>query len=156
MMYILLLSVHGLIRGHDLELGANADTGGQTGYVVDLARALGRHTEVGRVDLVTRLIRDPRYSADYAVPEESLEGSARIVRLPFGPARYLRKEMLWEHLDALVDSCLHFLRRQGRIPDAIHAHYADAGYVGTHLSRLLGVPLIFTGHSLGRFKRDRL
>ncbi len=155
-MYILLLSVHGLIRGHDLELGANADTGGQTGYVVDLARALGRHTEIGRVDLVTRLIRDPRYSADYAVPEESLEGSARIVRLPFGPARYLRKEMLWEHLDALVDSCLHFLRRQGRIPDAIHAHYADAGYVGTHLSRLLGVPLIFTGHSLGRFKRDRL
>ncbi|MHB1552214.1 MAG: HAD-IIB family hydrolase [Vulcanimicrobiaceae bacterium] len=156
MMYILLLSVHGLIRSHDLELGANADTGGQTSYVVELARALGRHTEIGRVDLVTRLIRDPRYSPDYAVPEESLGGSARIVRLPFGPARYLRKELLWDHLDALVDSCLHFLKRQGRIPDAIHAHYADAGYVGTHLSRLLGVPLIFTGHSLGRVKRERL
>ena len=41
--YLLLISVHGLIRGHDLELGRDADTGGQTKYVVDLARALGRH-----------------------------------------------------------------------------------------------------------------
>ena len=38
--YILLISIHGLIRGHDLELGRDADTGGQTKYVVDLARAL--------------------------------------------------------------------------------------------------------------------
>jgi uncharacterized protein YbaP (TraB family) len=39
-LHILLLSVHGLIRGHDLELGRDADTGGQTLYVVELARAL--------------------------------------------------------------------------------------------------------------------
>ena len=41
-MYILLLSIHGLIRGHELELGRDADTGGQTLYVVDLARALAQ------------------------------------------------------------------------------------------------------------------
>jgi len=29
-LYIVLISVHGLIRGHDLELGRDADTGGQT------------------------------------------------------------------------------------------------------------------------------
>ena len=28
--YPLLISVHGLIRGHDLELGRDSDTGGQT------------------------------------------------------------------------------------------------------------------------------
>ena len=39
--YLLLISIHGLIRGHELELGRDADTGGQTKYVVDLARALG-------------------------------------------------------------------------------------------------------------------
>jgi sucrose-phosphate synthase len=39
-----LISVHGLIRGHDLELGRDADTGGQTKYVVDLARAIARWT----------------------------------------------------------------------------------------------------------------
>ena len=38
--YLLLISIHGLIRGHDLELGRDADTGGQTKYVLDLARSL--------------------------------------------------------------------------------------------------------------------
>jgi sucrose-phosphate synthase len=58
-MYILMLSIHGLIRGHDLELGRDADTGGQTKYVVDLARALGERADVSRVDLVTRRVVDP-------------------------------------------------------------------------------------------------
>lgn len=34
--YILMISVHGLIRANDLELGRDADTGGQTTYVVEL------------------------------------------------------------------------------------------------------------------------
>jgi sucrose-phosphate synthase len=29
-LYIVLISLHGLIRGDDLELGRDADTGGQT------------------------------------------------------------------------------------------------------------------------------
>ncbi len=155
-LYILMLSVHGLIRGHDLELGRDADTGGQTLYVVELARALGRHPDVERVDLLTRLIDDPQVSPDYARPEEALGPKARLVRLPFGPRRYLRKETLWHHLDQMVDRIVHYLRQQGRLPDAIHSHYADAGYVGTQLSQLLGIPLIHTGHSLGRCKRQRL
>ncbi|MCI5159727.1 MAG: hypothetical protein D3906_15125, partial [Candidatus Electrothrix sp. AUS1_2] len=60
--YILLISIHGLIRSHDLELGRDADTGGQTKYVVDLARALAEHEEVAQVDLVTRLVVDPAVS----------------------------------------------------------------------------------------------
>ena len=55
-LYLLLISIHGLIRGHDLELGRDADTGGQTLYVVELARALGEREDVARVDLVTRRI----------------------------------------------------------------------------------------------------
>jgi sucrose-phosphate synthase len=42
------------------------------------------------------------------------------------------------------------------MPDLIHGHYADAGYAGAQLSRLLHVPYVFTGHSLGRVKRERL
>ena len=34
-LYILLISIHGLIRGSNLELGRDADTGGQTKYVVE-------------------------------------------------------------------------------------------------------------------------
>ena len=33
-LYILLLSIHGLIRGIEIELGRDADTGGQVKYVV--------------------------------------------------------------------------------------------------------------------------
>ena len=153
---ILMLSIHGLVRGHDLELGRDADTGGQVTYVVELARALGRNPNVERVDLLTRLIDDREVSSDYAEPEEKLGPRARIVRLPFGPKRYLRKEVLWKHLDHLVDRCLHHLRSQEKLPDIIHSHYADAGYVGMQLSRLLGIPQIHTGHSLGRGKLQRL
>ncbi len=155
-LYILMVSPHGLTRGSNLELGRDADTGGQTKYVVELARALVRHPEVGQVDLLARLINDPSVSPDYAQPVEDLGNGARILRMSFGPSHYVRKELLWPHLDQLVDRCLHFLRQQGRLPDIIHSHYADAGYVGRQLSLLLGIPQIHTGHSLGRSKRARL
>ncbi|MHB1092359.1 HAD-IIB family hydrolase [Thiobacillus sp.] len=155
-LYVLMLSVHGLMRGHDLELGRDADTGGQTLYVIELARALGRHPRIEQVDVVTRLVDDASVSSDYAAPGEVLGERARLVRLPFGPKRYLRKESLWNHLDQLVDRTLSYLRQQPRLPDVIHSHYADAGYVGVHLSQLLGIPLAHTGHSLGRCKRQRL
>lgn len=139
-----------------MELGRDADTGGQIVYVIELARALGRSDRVDRVDLLTRLIDDPAVSDDYRVAEEPLGGKARILRLPFGPKRYIRKELLWNHLDQLVDRCLLFLRSERRLPDVIHSHYADAGYVGLQLSLLLGIPQVHTGHSLGRVKRQRL
>jgi sucrose-phosphate synthase len=155
-MYILLLSIHGLIRGHDLELGRDADTGGQTLYVVDLARALAERDDVDQVDLVTRRIVDPRVSSDYAEPIEPLSEKARILRIDTGPDEYIAKELLWDHLDGFMDNLVSFLNQQGRMPDLVHSHYADAGYVGVRLSNLLGLPLIHTGHSLGRDKRQRL
>lgn len=139
-----------------MELGRDADTGGQVTYVVELARALDRHPEVEQVDLLTRQIDDAEVDPDYAVTEEKLGNNARIIRLPCGPKRYVRKESLWPHLDQMVDRCLHYLRQQGRLPDLIHTHYADAGYVGQQLSNLLGIPQVHTGHSLGRPKRERL
>jgi len=153
---ILLLSVHGLIRGHDLELGRDADTGGQTLYVVELARALAELPEVARVDLMTRRVADPQVSSDYAVPIEQLGPKARIVRIDAGPEGYIRKEELWDHLDSFADNALAFLRAEKLNPDIVHSHYADAGYVGVRLANLLGVPLVHTGHSLGRVKRRRL
>lgn len=155
-LYVLSLSVHGLVRGTDIELGRDADTGGQVSYVVDQARALAAHPRVDRVDLVTRLVQDRRVDDAYARPTEPLAPGARIIRIPFGPRRYLRKESLWPHLDSLLDQLTRYIRAEGRIPDVIHGHYADAGYVGAQLSRLLGVPFIFTGHSLGRVKKARL
>ncbi len=55
-LYVVMISVHGLIRGHDLESGRDADTGGQTRYVVELSRAPTRLPGVEGVDLFTRLV----------------------------------------------------------------------------------------------------
>ena len=48
------------------------------------------------------------------------------------------------------------IRTQRELPDVLHAHYADAGFVAARLSKVLGIPIIFTGHSLGRFKLQNL
>ena len=154
--YLVLISIHGLIRGHDLELGRDADTGGQTKYVADLARSLAEYEDVAQVDLVTRLVDDPAVSADYNNPIEVLSDKARIVRIKAGPDEYLPKEQLWDHLDSFMDNLVNWLNEQPRMPDLVHSHYADAGYVGVRLSNLLSVPLVHTGHSLGRDKRKRL
>ena len=154
--YIMLVSVHGRVRGSDMELGADADTGGQITYVVELARDLIEHPEVDRVDLVTRRIVDSKVDPVYAEPIEELAPGSRIVRIDCGPKRYLAKESLWPHLDSFADNLVHYLREQGNAPDLIHGHYADAGYVASRLAGLLDVPMAFTGHSLGRVKRDRL
>ena len=155
-LYIVMLSVHGLIRGENLELGRDADTGGQTKYVVELARALGRNKNVERVELFTRAVYDERVDDDYANPYEQIGENAYIVRFQCGPKRYIKKESLWPHLDVFVDNAVKHFRKVGSVPDVIHAHYADAGYVGANISHLLGVPMIFTGHSLGREKKRLL
>ena len=154
--YIVLISIHGLIRGHDLELGRDADTGGQTLYVVELARALAKHPDVARVDLLTRRVVDPKVDQSYSEKQERLADNAWIIRLDCGPRRYLRKEVLWPHLQGFIDSALQHVRNVGRVPDIVHSHYADAGLVGSRLAGLLGVPLVHTGHSLGKEKQARL
>jgi sucrose-phosphate synthase len=155
-LYITMLSIHGLIRGSNLELGRDADTGGQILYVLELSQALARHPDVARVDLITQRIVDKSVAADYAEAVEILSDSFRIVRIDTGTDGYVPKEQLWEHLDGFADNVANFYRESGVIPDIFHSHYADAGYVGASLANQLGVPLIHTGHSLGRVKRDRL
>ncbi len=152
---ITLISLHGLIRANEPELGRDADTGGQVKYVLELAAELSRHPQVGQVDLLTRQIFDDRVGPDYAQLEEPITENARIARIPFGPKRYLRKEALWPYIEVFIDQALTHFRRHG-LPDVIHGHYADAGLAGAQLARLLHIPYIFTGHSLGRVKRERL
>ncbi len=157
-LYLAHFSLHGLIRGDRLELGRDPDTGGQVLYVIELVRELARRPQVGRVELFTRRVIDPAVDADYGEPSEPLDeaGKAAIVRLEAGPQGYLRKEDLWPYLDQYSDNALEYFRRAERLPDLLHAHYADAGYVASRLANILGIPLVFTGHSLGRVKRRRL
>jgi sucrose-phosphate synthase len=154
--YIQMFSTHGLIRSDNLELGRDADTGGQVTYVLELARQLSTLEDVARVDLFTRLIVDKTVSEDYARPIEVVNNKFRIVRIQCGGRKYIRKELLWPHLDEFVDKTVKFIKRKQAIPDVVHGHYPDAGYVAMELARFFGVPFIFTGHSLGRVKKQRL
>ena len=152
---ITLISLHGLIRASEPELGRDADTGGQVKYVLELAQELAARENVREVELLTRQIVDPKVDEDYAQLEEQISEKAKIVRIPFGPKRYIRKESLWPYIEMFIDQTLQHFKRTG-VPDIIHGHYADAGLAGAQLARLLRVPFVFTGHSLGRVKRQRL
>lgn len=154
-MYIAMINIHGLVRGHDIEMGRDADTGGQTRYVIDLAKELSTREGV-EVDLFTRRLGDKRLNKDYQRHIEELGERARIVRLPCGGSKYIRKELLWPYLDEFVDNLIEFFRSGNRVPDIIHGHYADGGYVATEIANYFHTPLVFTGHSLGRNKLEYL
>ena len=151
-----LFSLHGLIRANNLEMGRDADTGGQVKYVLELGRCLSEREDIGRVDLFTRLIGDKRVSSDYSKPIEVINDKFRIVRIQCGGRKYLRKERLWPHLEEYVDKTIKFIRRHQDFPDIVHGHYPDAGYVANQLADILGLPFVYTGHSLGRAKKARL
>lgn len=182
-LYIVLISLHGLVRGENMELGRDSDTGGQIKYVVELARALAKMPGVYRVDLFTRQICSSEVDWSYGEPTEMLttgaedadsidlgeSSGAYIVRIPFGPRdKYLRKELLWPHIQEFVDGALAHIVNMSKAlgeqigagqpvwPYVIHGHYADAGDTAALLSGALNVPMVLTGHSLGRNKLEQL
>ncbi|XP_074281153.1 putative sucrose-phosphate synthase [Silene latifolia] len=187
-LYLVLISLHGLIRGENMELGRDSDTGGQVKYVVELARALGSMPGVYRVDLLTRQVSAPDVDWSYGEPTEMLDpihtedfndddndgemgesSGAYIVRIPFGPRdKYVPKEELWPYISEFVDGALNHVVQMSKVlgeqigsgepiwPVAIHGHYADAGDSAALLSGALNVPMLFTGHSLGRDKLQQL
>ena len=77
-LYIVLISVHGLIRGRNLELGRDVDTGGQTKFIVELAKALAKQPNVEPVDLITRRIIDSEVSPE---PVKPLVENAQIIHI---------------------------------------------------------------------------
>jgi len=155
-LYIQLFSIHGLIRSKSPELGKDADTGGQVKYVLELAKSLGERDDVAQVDLVTRLINDKTVSSDYSVPVEQISEKVRIVRIKCGSKKYIRKELLWPHLEEFISRTIRFIKSQPRTPDLFHGHYADGGYVAMGLADAFDAHFVFTGHSLGRNKKEKL
>ena len=153
---IALINIHGLVKGSGLEIGRDADNGGQTKYVFELADYLSKHEDVEHVHLFTRLIDDGVVSPEYAVPIEILNDKLDIRRIPFGGKKYKKKELLWEHLDEFVSGAVKHIKKYNIFPDWLHSHYGDAGYCAVELSTILNVPMAHTGHSLGYHKKMKL
>ena len=111
---------------------------------------------MGRVDLFTRLINDKSCSSDYSQAIETINDRFKIVRIQCGGRKYIRKELLWPHLDEFVDKTIKFIQKEKQVPHIVHGHYPDAGYVAMELAQFFGAPFLYTGHSLGRSKKARL
>ncbi|MDP5199864.1 HAD-IIB family hydrolase [Flavobacterium sp. DG2-3] len=153
---ISLINIHGLLKGSGLEIGRDADNGGQTKYIYELAEFLSQHEDVEHVHLFTRLIDDPALSPEYAVPVEIINDKLDIRRIPFLGKKYKAKEQLWEGLDTFVNGAMQHIKEHNIFPDWIHSHYGDAGYAAAELSAVLNIPFAHTGHSLGFYKKKKL
>ncbi|MCV9932588.1 HAD-IIB family hydrolase [Flavobacterium sp. LS1R47] len=153
---ISLINIHGLLKGSGLEIGRDADNGGQTKYVYELAEFLSQHEAVEHVHLFTRLIDDKNLSPEYAVPIEIINDKLDIRRISFLGKKYKSKEQLWEGLDTFVDGVVQHIKLHDIFPNWIHSHYGDAGYVASELSTILNIPFAHTGHSLGFHKKKKL
>ena len=155
-MHIAFLNPQGNFDPADSYWTQHPDFGGQLVYVKQVALAMGRMGH--RVDILTRRIIDPDWP-EFAAPFDAYPGvpNVRIVRLPAGPDRFLRKEDLWPHLARdWVPHILAFYQREGGLPDAFTGHYGDGGICGALIEAETGVPFTFTAHSLGAQKMEKL
>jgi glycosyltransferase involved in cell wall biosynthesis len=135
-----------IISDHASPLAAigGVDAGGQNIYVAEVARSLAASGY--RVDVFTR--RDRR-----DVPElQEYRNGVRIVNVPAGPSRYVRKEDLLPYMDEFALFTEEFFVRQGGYA-IVHANFWMSGLVALKLKRALGVPFIVTFHALGKVRR---
>ena len=151
-MFIVHVALQGCLRPEPVDYGITPDTGGHVKYVLELVAALEATPGVSRQEIVVRGFEDAALGPRYAPGSSPLSRRCRIVRLAGARREYLAKEEMAEELPALADALETHLRSLDRLPDAIHAHYADAGALADEMRRRLGVPYLFTAHSLGRAK----
>jgi D-inositol-3-phosphate glycosyltransferase len=135
-----------LISEHASPLAAagGIDAGGQNIYVGQVARhlaALGH-----RVDVFTR--RDSE-----KLPEVlAWAPGVRVIHVPAGPPRYVRKEDLLPYMGEFSRWICDFACREGGYAVA-HANFFMSGIAALEMKRRLGTPVVVTFHALGRVRR---
>jgi len=139
---ILMISTHGYFEGKP-SLGL-PDTGGQVVFVIELSKALAKSGY--KVDILTRQFED--------FPQiERLNEDVQIVRIPCGGNDFIPKEYLVEYLPELIDGFIEYCMNSNLKYEFIDSHYWDAGFVGIRLGEVFGIPIMFTPHSLGIWKK---
>ena len=150
-MHIVHVALGGLLKAPPVAYGLTEDTGGHIAYV--LAAAAAQAARPGtRVEVITRRIETP-HGAAYAAPREAVAPGLDIVRLDDGDPRYLSKDALSARIPDIA-AALRAHLAAGPRPDVIHAHFADAAEAARPAARAMGIPLIYTAHSLGIDKRE--
>ena len=124
------------------------DSGGQCVYERKLAGTLAE-SEADAVHVYTR-----RWGSK--APHRDIDAEARVLRIEAGGPDFVRKEDMAPVLPAFVEGM--WTRDGDWLEEAavFHGHYWDGGAAALMASLRTGKPLVFTSHSLGREKRDRV
>ena len=128
-----------------LSVLGGVDSGGQNVYVGQVAQHLAA---IGYdVDIFTR--RDGDLLPDIA----SWVNGVRIVHVPAGPPKFVRKEDLLPHMDEFTRYVMGFFKRQRTPYDLVHANFFMSALVAARVKERLGIPFVVTFHALGRVRR---
>ncbi len=146
------IALQGCLRAGQVDYGITPDTGGHIKYLLELVAALEAEGTADRQEIVVRRFDDASLGADYAHARSPVSERCRIVRLRGRTDAYVSKEDMADELSVLADALESHLLGLERLPDIIHAHYADAGALADEMRLRLGIPYLFTAHSLGRSK----
>ncbi len=130
-----------LLRGRvdtELETAGSGDGGGVITLLVQLARELGRRSDIEQSIIIAR-------AREGLMPDDKPLGpGAAIVRLPFGPAENVPVSAMWEYRAQVEQALTATLAACGPI-DAAHLRYADAGtFAAARALRRAGVRIVFT------------
>lgn len=123
------------------------DSGGQCVYEQRLSASLAA------IDAPTRT-----YTRRWGgkEPHRIIRDGAEMLRIDAGGGAFVPKEEMAAHIPTFVDE---MWRRDAAWLDGaevFHGHYWDGGVAALYAATRAGKPLVFTSHSLGREKRDRV
>ncbi|KTQ96085.1 HAD family hydrolase [Aureimonas ureilytica] len=152
-MFLLHVALQGCLRAENVAYGLTADTGGHIRYLLDLVRASSTAGPVRRTVIATRGFVS-ELGDEYAPAPVREESGIEILRLASARPDYLPKEDLWAETESFAEGLIAWIEAQDERPDLIHAHYADAASVAAIVEDRLGIPFVFTAHSLGRVKAE--
>jgi D-inositol-3-phosphate glycosyltransferase len=123
----------------------SVDSGGQNVYVAHVAQQLAKLGYT--VDVFTR-----RDSEACPVVMEWQTG-VRVIHVPAGPAHFIPKENMLQHMDRFARFMVDFSRTNSLHYDLVHANFFMSGMVAEHFKQATGTPFVITFHALGRVRR---
>ena len=153
-MFVLHVALQGCLRGNNVEYGITTDTGGHIRYLLDLVSACTAEVPETRTVIATRAFDG--FGEAYRQAVEVVDPKTTILRFPTDDPAYLAKEDLHSEIQSFSDALIAHLESAQERPDLLHAHYADAAAVAAEVKARLGIPFVFTGHSLGKVKQKAM
>ena len=115
--------------------------------------ALARRSDVRFAEIITRRFDEPELGSAHARLQEWISPKLVITRIDSGNPTYLSKDALRADRQAFTKALIAELQSREHLPDLIHAHFADAADVAIRIEKALGIPFVYTAHSLGMDKR---